>query len=67
MRPITILAATALGGLFAACTLPAHAFGYTFTDMSVPGSQPYSTGLYGLGLNNWGQVAGSYMTAQLNI
>jgi uncharacterized membrane protein len=61
MRPIMILASAALGGLFAASsTSEARAFGYTFTDISVPGSQPYSTGLYGIGLNNLGQVAGSY-------
>jgi hypothetical protein len=33
---------------------------YTFTDINVPGSQPYSTAEYGLGLNNLGQVVGSY-------
>jgi probable HAF family extracellular repeat protein len=61
MRPITILAAGALGGLFAASSiLEAHAFGYTFTDINVPGSQSDSTGDNGLGINNLGQIAGSY-------
>ena len=41
MRPIMILAAAALGGLLAASsTSKAHAVGYTFTDLNVPGSQP---------------------------
>ena len=61
MRPIMILASLALGGLFAtSSTSQAHAFGYTFTDLNVPGSQPYSTGYVGLGINNLGQIAGSY-------
>jgi probable HAF family extracellular repeat protein len=61
MRPIMILASAALGGLFAASsTSQAYAFGYTFTDLDVPGSQPYSTGYVGLGINNLGQIAGSY-------
>lgn len=61
MRPIMILASAALGGLFAASsTSQAYAFGYTFTDLNVPGSQPYSTGYVGLGINNLGQIAGSY-------
>jgi hypothetical protein len=59
MRPIAILAAATLGGLFAASSISqVHAFGYTFTDINVPGSQPDST--QGTGLNNWGQVAGTY-------
>lgn len=61
MRPITILAAAALGGLLvASSSSQANALGYTFTDINVPGSQPDSTGLYGLGLNNLGQVVGTY-------
>jgi hypothetical protein len=41
MRPLMILAAAALGGLFAASSFSqAHAFGYSFTDIDVPGSQP---------------------------
>jgi uncharacterized membrane protein len=56
-----ILAAAALGGLFAASSTPeAYAFGYTFTDINVPGSQSGSTGEFGLAVNNLGQVAGSY-------
>jgi hypothetical protein len=55
MRPIMILASATLSELLAASsTSPASAFGYTFTDIKVPGSQSGSTGLYGLGLNNFG-------------
>ena len=61
MRPILILASAALGGLFAASsTSQAYAFGYTFTDLNVPGSQPDSTGANGIGINNLGQIAGTY-------
>ena len=41
-----------------ASTSEAHAFGYTFADINVPGSQPDSTDDFGL--NNWGQVVGTY-------
>jgi probable HAF family extracellular repeat protein len=59
MRPLIILAAAALGGLFAASSnLQARSFGYTFTDINVPGSQPDSTA--DTGLNNLGQVVGTY-------
>jgi hypothetical protein len=58
MRRMTF-AAVALGGLFvASSTSEAHAFGYTLTDINVPGSQPDSTD--GVGLNDWGQVVGTY-------
>jgi probable HAF family extracellular repeat protein len=59
---MTILAAAAaMGGLLiASSTSEAQAFGYTFTDLNVPGSQPYSTGSDGIGINNLGQVVGSY-------
>jgi probable HAF family extracellular repeat protein len=61
MRPFIILAATALGGLLAASSASkARDFGYTFTDINVPGSQPGSTGFLGLGMNNLGQVVGTY-------
>jgi hypothetical protein len=63
MRLKSILAAMAfLGGPLAASPASqAHATGYTFTDINVPGSQPGSTGfLFPLGINNLGQVAGSY-------
>ena len=61
MRPIMILAAAALGGLLAASsTSKAHAVGYTFTDLNVPGSQPGSAGAFdGLAINNLVQIAGS--------
>jgi probable HAF family extracellular repeat protein len=59
---MTILAAAAaIGGLLiASSTSEAEAFGYTFTELNVPGSQPYSTGYDGIGINNLGQVVGSY-------
>jgi hypothetical protein len=62
-KEMTILATTAtLGGLLALSSASkADALGYTFTDINVPGSQPGSTGEYGLALNNWGEVAGSYL------
>jgi hypothetical protein len=68
MRPIMILAAAALGGLLAASsTSKAHALGYTFTDLNVPGSQPGSTGAFdGLAINNLGQIAGSYIDSSGN-
>jgi PEP-CTERM motif len=61
-KEMTIFAATlVLGGLFvASSTLEAHAFGYTFTDLNVPGAQPDSTGTGGVGLNNLGQIVGNY-------
>lgn len=61
-KEIAILAAAAaLGGTLAALSAStADAFGYTFTDINVPGSQPGSTGFFGLSLNNLGQVAGVY-------
>ena len=44
MRPM-MFAPAALGGLFAASsTSEARAFGYTFTDINVPGSRRCSTG-----------------------
>jgi len=50
-----------LGGLLAFSPASrANALGYAFTDIDVPGSQAGSTGEYGLALNNWGEVAGSY-------
>jgi hypothetical protein len=59
---MTILAAAAaMGGLLIAPSISeAEVFGYTFTDLNVPGSQPYSTGYNGLGINNLGQIVGSY-------
>jgi hypothetical protein len=62
-KEMTILATTAtLGGLLALSSASkADALGYTFTDINVLGSQPGSTGEYGLALNNWGEVAGSYL------
>jgi PEP-CTERM motif len=60
-KDMTILGAAAIGGLLAASpTSKAHALGYAFTDIDVPGSQPGSTGFFGLSLNNLGQVVGSY-------
>ena len=61
-KELTILtAAAALGGLLALSpTSKAHALGYTFTDLDVPGSQPGSTGFFSLSLNNLGQVVGTY-------
>jgi uncharacterized membrane protein len=57
----TLAAVAALGGMLALSpTSKAHAIGYTFTDIDVPGSQPGSTGFFGLSLNNLGQVVGSY-------
>ena len=68
MRPIMILASAALGGLFAASsTSQAYAFGYTFTDLDVPGSQPGSTGTFdGLAINNLVQIAGIYIDSSGN-
>ena len=65
---MTILAAAAaMGGLLIAFSnSEAQAFGYTFTDINVPGSQPYSTGYNGLGINNFGQIAGSYTDSSGN-
>jgi hypothetical protein len=55
---LTILAAAALGGLLAApSTSKVHALGYTFADINVPGG----TGFLGLGMNNLGQVVGTYI------
>jgi uncharacterized membrane protein len=67
MRPIMALASVALGGLLgASSTSRADAFGYSFTDINVLGSQPGSTGEYGLGLNNLGQIVGSYFDSMGN-
>ena len=65
-QAIMIFAAgAALGGLLAAP--PAHALGYSFTDLDVPGSQPGSTGAFdGLAINNLGQIAGSYVNSAGN-
>lgn len=64
-KEATILAAAAaLGGLLAASS--AQALGYAFTDINVPGSQPGSTGFFGLSLNNLGQVAGVYFDSAGN-
>ena len=62
-KEMTILfAAAALGGILdASWASKAHALGYTFTDIDVPGSQPGTTGFFGLSLNNLGQVVGSYV------
>jgi hypothetical protein len=60
-----LVAAAAMGGLLiASSTSEAEAFGYTFTDINVPGSQPDST--QGTGLNNWGQVVGTYQDSSGN-
>ncbi len=60
-KEMTIVAVAALGGLLAASsTSQAKTVGYTFTEINVPGSQPGSTGQNGLGMNNLGQVAGTY-------
>jgi probable HAF family extracellular repeat protein len=61
-KQLMILAATAaLGGLLALSpTSKAHALGYTFTDINVPGSLPGSTGFFVPGVNNLGQVVGTY-------
>jgi probable HAF family extracellular repeat protein len=60
-----LVAAAAMGGLLiASSTSEAEAFGYTFTDINVPGSQPDST--QGTGLNNWGQVVGTYQDSAGN-
>ena len=60
-KEMTILVAAALGGLLAASsTAQAKTVGYIFADINVPGSQPGSTGQNGLGMNNLGQVAGTY-------
>ena len=60
-KEMTIVAAAAIGGLLAASsTSQAKTVGYTFTDIDVPGSTPGSTGLNGLGMNNLGQVVGTY-------
>jgi hypothetical protein len=57
-----IVAAAALGGLLAASsTSKVHALGYAFTVIKVPGSEPGSTGFLGLGMNNLGQVVGTYI------
>jgi hypothetical protein len=48
------LCSSGLGGLFAASTSEAHVFGYTLTDINVPGSHPDNTD--GVGLNDSGQV-----------
>jgi probable HAF family extracellular repeat protein len=62
IRPIAFCLGLTLTPSFAltaqASTSEAHAFGYTFTDINVPGSQPDSTDDFGL--NNWGQVVGTY-------
>jgi probable HAF family extracellular repeat protein len=57
-KEMTILAATAaLGGLFAASpTSEAQAFGYTFTEIEVPGSIDTSPDA----INNLGQIVGTY-------
>ena len=60
-KEMTIVAVAALGGLLAASsTSQAKTVGYTFTEINVPGSQPGSTGQNGLGMNNLGQVTGTY-------
>lgn len=66
-KETTILAAAALGALLAASAASkANALGYSFTDIDVPGSQPGSTGFFGLSLNNLGQVVGSYQDSAGN-
>jgi hypothetical protein len=60
-REMTIVAVAAISGLLAASSSSkALAVGYTFTDINVPGSQPGSTGFLSLGMNNLGQVVGTY-------
>jgi uncharacterized membrane protein len=60
-KEMTILVAAALGGVLAASsTSQAKTVGYTFTEINVPGSQPGSTGQNGLGMNNLGQITGTY-------
>jgi len=63
-----ILAAAGLGVLLvASSTSKAHALGYTFTDINVPGSQPGSTGFFNnLAINNLGQVVGTYIDSEGN-
>jgi hypothetical protein len=62
MCKITNIRAAALGALLvASSTAQASVTSYSFADIDVPGSQPGSTGFsFPLGLNNLGQVAGSY-------
>ena len=62
MRPTTILtAAVALGGLLTASS-PAMAVisSYNFTTIVVPGSLPGTTGDFGLGINDLGQIVGDF-------
>ena len=60
-------AAAVLGGLLGASSAStAYALSYAFTDIDVPGSQPGSTGFFGLSLNNLGQVAGVYFDSMGN-
>jgi hypothetical protein len=66
MRPTIIFTATTLlvGLVAVSSASQADVFSYTFTDVNVPGSMPNSTGVFGFGLNNWGQVAGSYVNSE---
>ena len=66
-KEATILAAAAaVGSLLTLSTSTADALGYTFTDINAPGSQPGSTGFFGLSLNNLGEVAGTYVDSAGN-
>jgi len=58
MRKMAILIATvALGGLLAASSpVQANALSYIFTTIDVPGSLPGTTGNFGLGINDAGQI-----------
>ncbi len=60
MRKGVTIFAVALGLNGALAAPSAHALGYSFVDIDVPGSQAGSTGFFGLSLNNLGQVVGSY-------
>jgi hypothetical protein len=63
MCKTTILsAAVALGALLAlSAAAQAGVTGYTFTEINVPGSQPGSTGFFGIGINDKGQIVGDYV------
>jgi probable HAF family extracellular repeat protein len=60
--PSTAIITAVLAGLLATSSAAqASNIGYTFTDIDVPGSQPGSTGFFVPGINNLGQVVGTYV------